>query len=221
MLALHADAYTVESSAMGAALLEDNGRTAARDAVRAIEMRTSAEIVVALRRRSGSWLGPEIGAGAALALAVLCALVYLPQEVETLFIPIHVIVAFIAGALACRAWPVLQRLLSSPAAKRARVREAARVLFVDKGVSRTRGRTGLLVYASVVERMVEIVFDVGVERAAIPPATIEGVQRALETALAADDVPAFRAALERLAPILGDALPCQPDDVNELPDEAA
>ena len=43
------------------------------------------------------------------------------------------------------------------------MRTAARAAFVDQGISRTRGRTGILVFVSLFEREVEVVADVGVD----------------------------------------------------------
>jgi putative membrane protein len=58
----------------------------------------------------------------------------------------------------------VRRLLVLPARKIGAVRQAARGAFFDHRVSRTHGRTGILLYVSVFERRVEVVPDAGIEQ---------------------------------------------------------
>ena len=97
--------------------------------------------------------------------------------------------------------------------------EAARATFVERRVHSTTGRTGILLYVSVLEREAALVVDLGVE----PLAATDGWRRAveeLETAVRGGaDGNAVAARLRALGDLLAPVLPCGPDDVNELPDE--
>ena len=80
-----------------------------------------------------------------------------------------------------------------------------------------RGRTGVLVFLSLLEGMAELVYDVGVE-IHVEPEEHEALRAALERALPEKGV-AVAAALEKLGDLLEPRLPRAEDDVNELPDE--
>ena len=104
--------------------------------------------------------------------------------------------------------------VATPAEISARLRAAAREAFVDQGVSRTRRRTGILVYVSTFERRVEIVADIRVDTK-----LVDAEVRALAEAVAhGPDLDAFVEALRRFGPALARALPRGADQVNELPD---
>ena len=67
----------------------------------------------------------------------------------------------------------------------------------DGGVTRTRGRHGVLVYVSALERRVRVVFDDGLVAARTDPAVL-AIVRDLEHATARFDREAFVAALRAL-----------------------
>jgi uncharacterized membrane protein len=89
---------------------------------------------------------------------------------------------------------------------------------MDEGVGRLRGRNGILVYASQLERAVVVVPDLGLDVTRLGSAWQAAVDR-LEAALTPRlDLDAFEVALRALGPLLGRVLPRSHDDVNELPD---
>src|SRR5208282_5063169 len=82
------------------------------------------------------------------------------------------------------------------------VRMAARAAFVQQGVSRTRGRTGILVFVSMLERRVELVVDVGVDAK-----LLEAQGQALAASMKrGPDFEAFVAGVRALGPALSGAL---------------
>ncbi len=188
-------------------------RKGVTDAVVDIERQTAGEIVVVVRRTSGTFREVDLAAGAALAFAALLVLLFDPWPVAVAAIPVDVALAFAAGAALSASVGPLKRALLGPRRAGAQVRARAREAFVEQGVSRTRGRTGILVYVSTFERRVELVPDTAVD-----PQLVEGPGRAMGEAVRRADLPAFLAALRALGPSLGAALPRSADDVNELPD---
>lgn len=186
-------------------------------AVRDVEAHTSAELVVAVRRRAAAWRVVDVAVGAAAGFAMLLVLLFHPAPFVVAWMPLEVLGAAIVGGLLSRGSWGLRRLLVSRAQRRAAAQLAARAAFVDLGVSRTRGRSGLLVVAFLQERLSEAVLDVGLDARALGDAWPRALA-AVDEAVAAADAERFLTALRALGPILGAALPRQADDVNELPD---
>jgi uncharacterized membrane protein len=103
---------------------------------------------------------------------------------------------------------------SSKEKRKEAARSAARSSFVDLGVTKTKGRTGVLILVAVFEKRAEIVCDIGVESSVVGAAG-DRMQEAVERF----DFDAFVTALESMGPPLAKALPRQADDENELSDE--
>ncbi len=98
------------------------------------------------------------------------------------------------------------------------MKSGARVAFFDLGISRTSGRNGLLVYASMFERRCVVLTDIGVDPARLGPRWMVS-ERELADAVKRRDLAAFQRALVQLGGVLCTAHPRSDDDVNELPDE--
>ncbi|MEP7124729.1 MAG: hypothetical protein ABJE95_27620 [Byssovorax sp.] len=187
-------------------------------AVASIEARTSAEIVLAVRPISGHYRHADYLAGMALGFAALLLLLFLPQPFTVDSMPLDVLAAFTIGAVLSAHAPPLRRLLISRALMDTSVRTAARAAFVDGGIARTRGRTGILVFVSIFERRVEVVGDVAVDPERLGDAYAAAV-RTIEKSLSISlDFAKFLVAVEALGPALETALPRREDDENELSD---
>ena len=204
---------------MAKPFLTDEAKRALSEAVTAVEAVSSAELVIAVRPRSGSYLHADLIAASAAALATLLVLLFSPWTFDLVWFVIDPVLAgILAGALASR-WPALRRRLTSPAVRRRQVEVLARSLFLEKGVHKTRGRTGILVYLSLLEREAEVVVDAGVE----PLLSTESWQREIGEIQAAvrqgKDGVAVGTRLHSLAFLLGAALVRAADDVDELPNE--
>ncbi|MBJ6760109.1 hypothetical protein JGU66_04995 [Myxococcaceae bacterium JPH2] len=199
-------------------LFEESTRKRAAEVVAAIESRTSAEVVVAVRAASGQYRHADYLAGAGLAFVALLALLYVPQELALELFPLGVVLAFALGAVGCASVPALRRKLVSRTLQETSVRTAANAAFVELGVSRTSRRTGILVFVSHFERRVEVVADIGVDAQALGPEW-RSVLDALSSAVATSAAPEpFFEALRRFEHPLSRVLPRLEDDVNELPD---
>ena len=196
-----------------AAFYTEDARKRVTEAVVDVESRTAAELVVVVHRASGTWREVDLAVGAAVAFGVLLLVLFHPKPIPVVAMPVDVALAFVAGALLCASVAPFKRLLLPRRRLRAQVLACARSAFVEQGVSRTRGRTGVLVYVSTFERRVEVVADMGVDAE-----LLVGPTRALSAAVAGADFDAFIEALRSLGPELGAALPRATDDINELPD---
>jgi putative membrane protein len=197
-----------------AAFFTDEARKRVTEAVVEVESRTAAELVVVVRHASGQWREVDLAVGAVAAFGALLLLLFHPRPIAVEVMPLDVALAFVGGVVLSAGIAPFKRALLSRARVEAQVRASAREAFVDQGVSRTRRRTGMLVYVSMLERRVELVADVGVDAK-----LVEGEVRALAAAVAGGaDLDAFLEALRRLGPALAPSLPRAEDDVNELPD---
>ncbi len=205
---------TTGEEARRASLESDAGHARIERAVKAAEARTAAEIVVAIHPSSASY--PTTGwlAGSALAAMWLLVFLYHPEPFDFTFLPVELAGAFGLGFLLGRTIQPLRRMLVSAATRRREVDRASKAAFVDLGVTRTRGRTGVLVFASMLEREVRVLCDAGV------PAGVGGeeLRRRIAAAVRRDDVDGFVTALSDFGGALAGALPRGDDDENELAD---
>ena len=186
-------------------------------AVQEVESQTSAELVVVVRVRSGRYPEAHARAGSLLGMTVLLLLLFLPQEFPLLSIPINVAIAYAIGWAAARFVPPVERLFTGPWARAERTRTAARAELVVGGITKTTGRSGMLVYVSVIERQVHVVCDLAVDAVREQPAFKAVEQKIIDAGRRLDPQP-FVAALRELGPALAGPLPRSADDVNELHD---
>lgn len=200
------------------AWLGAEARKSIADVVRAIEAKTSAEIVVTVRAQSATYRHVDLAVGAACAFVALLIYVYAPIEFMDDPAPPVIAVFFAAGALVSGAIPAVQRRLSSASARRENVRVAARAAFVDQGIGRTRARNGVLVYLSLLEREVEIVTDVGIDLGDQAEAWGKALAALEQVVRGGGDVASVGARLRALGETLAVTMPVQADDANELPD---
>jgi putative membrane protein len=192
-----------------------------KSAIVEVESQTSAEIVVAVRPQVAHFRHVDYLVGFVAALGALVVFLFAPTDFEIVTMPIETLGAFAVGALISAHVPPLRRLLCSRRLIDKRVHDAARGVFVDLGVTKTSGRTGILVFVSVYEKKIEVVPDIGVKVSELGPGWDAAKQAFAQAARRGPDLEAFLAALRSLGPILGKAMPRAADDVNELPDEVA
>lgn len=192
---------------MASGFLDDAARKAFKRAIESVEAASSVEVVVAFRQRSARYLHAHAIVGfvvAAIALATMLFVDHPFSRTAIAFDPFAV--GLLAGLAADQVAPLL-RLLSPH--RGAVVRRAARATFVERGVHNTKGRTGLLVYISWLERTLVLVPDSGI------PCPLD--EAALNAAMK-DGGAAVADKLAAMGELLGKHCPHQPDDVNELPD---
>ncbi|MFO0679459.1 MAG: hypothetical protein U0169_23230 [Polyangiaceae bacterium] len=202
-----------------ASFFTPEAKARAEAAVRAFESHTSAELVIALRTTSSRYLHAHFGWGSLFAFAGLMVLLFHPEPFSVEMIPVDLVVAYAVGAGLSVALPVLRRMFVLPGRRKSETAKAARALFVDNGITKTTGRTGVLVYLSHFEQRVEVVCDVGVTPDAKRAA--ETARTHLLQAFVQGDVDRFASELELLGKTFGATMPRSADDVNELSDEVA
>nr|WP_294847933.1 TPM domain-containing protein [uncultured Sphingomonas sp.] len=116
-------------------------------------------------------------------------------------------------------WRRLRIWLTPPRTKQRRVRRRAVSLFKTATEARTVGRTGVLIYLSILERRTEIVADKAIHD--VVPEDQWGDAMAAMLADVAQDRPAdgIVAAIDKVGAILADHFPKTAADTNEIPDK--
>lgn len=201
---------------MGARFLDQEARAAFKQAIEAIENASSAEVVVAVRRRSSGYFHANLIVGIVLAFASLAAMLFLETTFGLLAILVDPFVVGALGAAAVELLPGVKRLLTPASVRRREVRNAARAAFVERGVHNTMDRSGILIYISWLEQQVALVADSGVLNAFTVEA-LEAAERYINGEMSGGGVAVARA-LESYKTRLGVVLPRRAEDVNELPD---
>lgn len=201
--------------------LAAGARESITEAVRAIEARTSAEVVVTVRGRSSEHRQVDLALGAVVAFVLLLVYVYAPITFADEPVPPTIALSFGVSALLSATVPAIKRALLSRKTRRAAVQAAARVAFFEQKIATTRARTGILVFVSLLEREIEIVADVGIDVAAFGEPWQRAVGDLEAAARGEGSVAAVAARLRALGDVLAAQLPISNDDVNELADEVA
>jgi len=186
------------------------------DAVRELESRSAAEVVVEIRTASGSYAHADARFAALLALLSLIGVVFLPLTVPPIAVIVDPIIVYLGGLVIARRSSALRRMFSSRKERNEAVRMQAAALFHDRGVADTSGETGILFFASILERRIEVLPDRGILRRLVPHDW-----NALITDLRTErtiDTEAILAALRSLGVLLARDVPRGDDDVNELSD---
>ena len=191
---------------------------AIRRAVHDAEHGTSAELIVVVAARSGSYLDVALGIGAAVAMLALLAALFAPASFHPAAVAVEIPLAFGIAAWLAHRTPGLLRALTPAARARHQVERAAAAHFLAEAAHGTRGRTGLLVYVSLLEERVALVPDLGLS-GRVPPASLDDVRW---SATHDRSRPRTQDDLVRgiagIGAILRAALPADGADVNESPD---
>ena len=197
--------------------LDDAERQAFAHAVSYVESLSAVELAVTVRRRSRDWVHVPLVAAAIAAWATLAIMLFsAPAFPLWSFLVDPFVIGTAVGWTAGLA-PSLIRWTTTPAARRRAVTASANGAFVERRVHATRGRTGVLVYCALGERMAAVVVDTAVA-AAVTPSRLTSWRDQIEGAMSRGGVPTADA-IAAMAPVFAAVLPRLHDDVNELADE--
>jgi putative membrane protein len=191
-----------------------------RDAIRAVELRTCAEVVVAVRHRAARHFGVSALFAALVAAAVLAVMLVSPTPYDVRTIPLDALLAFVLAFGFAQWTEIVRRRLSPSSWLERATREAAARAFTELSIAKTGARTGMLVFVALLERRVALVPDEGVPLRSIAT-ELETTRLALETAVRRLNFDEFERALLTLSAPLERTLPRGLDDLNELSDEVA
>lgn len=210
-------------------------------AIAAAEARTSGEIFCVVARQVSAYRDIRLGWAALAALLLPMALI--PLGFDPAWFPgvadsweiAHLAARDVTIGRALTAYAIVQaaifiavflivslpglgRIVAPAPLRRARLRRAAMQQFLAHGVHQTEARTGVLIFACMADRQVEVVADKGIyDRvdAAIWGDAVAALTRELRAGRPAEG---FEAAVGLCGEVLAAHFPPRPDDANELPD---
>jgi putative membrane protein len=198
-------------------LLDPADRVRLEAAVLEAERDTAGEIVVVVARASDSYEAVGWRLGVALAaLAFLALALFAPPVPYSLMLAAQATALLLGHALA-RIEPVLRWLLPDSTRSEC-VAERARRAFAEQGLQRTAGRSGILIFVSLLEHRVVVLADEGIHRALSPGESWDEVVQLILRGLREDRaVDGLIEGVRRCGEILAAHLPAPPRDPDELP----
>jgi putative membrane protein len=186
------------------------------NAIHAAEAKTSGEIVCVLAEASSDATALPILIAALVALALPWAMVAFTAMPVNGILLLQVAVFFVLAVLLCL--PPVRVALVPRAARRAKAHHAAMEQFMIRGVSRTKDRTGILIFVSLAERYARIVADEGIA-ARVPQSEWQGAVDALVAHMRHGHIgEGFITAIERCGKVLEQHFPPSQTTRDELPD---
>lgn len=191
---------------------------AVREALRAVERRTTGEIAVVVVERSD----PHPAAGWLAALATIAvgsglAAAWIPWGSPPGVLACQAALG-VAGFLLARALPDFARRFVLEDRATAVAEEQAFQEFHRLGLHRTEARTGVLLFVSLFERRVVVLADQGID-AAVDAEAWDATDAAVLDGVAAGDLRGgLIAGLERAGALLEEHFPWREGDRNEVPD---
>jgi uncharacterized membrane protein len=189
---------------------------AVEEAIANAERDSGAEIVLVVRKQSGSYRDICWLVGAVLAWIVLWLIFFVPGELHPLIIPFELLGVFLLGAwIAGRSF--LRRNLISKARRERQVTDHCWVALHEEGICETPASTGILIYWSRLEGRIEAIADLGVVRQ-LPPEHWNAFTFELHKAeKLGDPRPAILKAIANLGDQLARFLPVPENHVRVLP----
>lgn len=198
-------------------LLNDADRARIRAAVQAAEARTSGEFVTVIAQQASSYGSPALLWAALLALCVPAVVLLVAPSTAFVIVYGAQVASFFALALLSN-WAPLRLLLAPAALKRDKARQLAQSQFVQRGLHRTRNRTGVLLFVSLAEHYVEILADEGINSRVAPDTWDKIVRQFVQQVREGRAAEGFVGAIGQCGDVLAEHFPIAVDDVNELPD---
>ena len=196
-------------------MIDDAVRARVAAAIAAAEANTSGEIVCLIARRASDWRMWPLAYAGAIALAVpMAALALTSWSVATVYAAqLAVFLAIAAAGLV----PAVRLALVPKSVRQQRAHRAAIEQFLARGLTGTKGRTGVLIYLALAERSAQIIADRGIYGKVGPEVWREAVDALTAAIRRGDPAAGFEAAVATVGAVLAEHFPHARTDVDELP----
>ena len=182
-----------------------------------VEDETSGEIVLVIAEQAGHYRAVPLLWGLLAALVTPWPLIWLTNISTSRIFLIQLAVALVSSLVL--SWPKLRFALVPLSIKHAQAHEAASREFLRRGMTRTREKTGVLIYLALAEHHAEILADTGVADR-VDPGIWAGIVADLTAAIRDNRMIAgLEEAIRRTGAILAEHAPPRLDDVDELPNK--
>ncbi len=186
------------------------------DAIRSVEARSCAELVIEVRAQSGSYAHADHRFAAMVSFVTLLFVLFSPWTFEPPWVPLCILAVYAVALLVSRESNVIRRLMTTRSDRDRKVRTHTAATFVERGVANTQRESGLVIYLSLLERRIEMIADRGVLDA-VP--VLEWNQLAETTRKRKATLHSLLEVLRALEPLLVRCMPARADDRDELANE--
>ncbi len=190
-----------------------------RQAVSDAEARSSGEIVPVVIDQSGHYLQfPLTGSILLTFLAALIGVVFRPQTTAVQLLLVELVTFWICFKIIERtdrlwAWLIPDSLMDKAVARRA---EEA---FYEHRLHETQGKTGVLIFLSLLEHRVHLLADTGIHKK-VPAQTWETLVQQITAGMKeGHPFEALHHAVEACGNLLAEHFPKEPGDIDELPNQ--
>ncbi|MBN1612710.1 MAG: hypothetical protein JW940_39165, partial [Polyangiaceae bacterium] len=200
------------------AILSEQERERLSQLVTEAERHTAGELVLVVARQSARYGTSRVTWAAVTALVVSALVDFIWPTIPVLWL------LALQGLLGVLLWwlfgrpPLLRRIVPAEEQNRA-VNSRVKQLFVERGVTETRDRSGVLVFLSELERRVEILADRGIHEHVGSDAWAEMVRIVVDEIRGGKAAAGLATIVERIGRELAAKFPARADDTNELPNQ--
>ncbi len=199
-------------------VLTDGDLARLHEAIRAAEEETVGEVLPVVLERSDRHPGAPWFAATTFVLVGTAMLgAWLPWHEPALVLLAQVALGALGYVVAC-ALPDFQRLFLSERRATEMAEEQAHIEFFKNGLHETEGRTGVLLFVSLLEHRVVVLADEGIA-SRVEPAVWQAADEAILKGIVAGSLASgLVAGIEEVGRVLAEHFPCGEGDRNEIPD---
>jgi putative membrane protein len=187
------------------------------EAVREAEARSSGEIVVVVAEQADGYRTVPFLYALTIALLVPWPLIWITRLNAEWIFAVQLTTALSLAILL--SLPRRRYGLVPGFVKRRRARAAAQREFLARGLTRTRARTGVLIYVAGAEQAAEIIPDTGVADRVEPSTWADAQTRLVAAVRAGRTAEGLAQAVTAIGTILAAHAPPRPDDIDEVPNK--
>ena len=198
-------------------MISEEDRERLASAVRDAEAGTAGEIIVVIAHQASGYRSVPVLWGLLAAMVVPWPLIWLTTLSASRIYLLQILVSIAITlflSLQKRRYALVPGFI-----KRARAHESANREFVARGLTRTRDRTGVLIYVAMAEHYAAILADTGIADRVEPDVWRATIADLLEAIKAGNTADGLIAAVRRAGDILSQCAPPRPDDTDELPNK--
>jgi putative membrane protein len=198
-------------------MISTEERSRLTDAIRDAEAGTAGEIVVVVASHASEYRSVPLLWALLAALAAPWPLIaFSALSASRIFLAQLVVAAALCALLP---WLARGSALVPGVIKRARAHEAATREFMARGLTRTRERTGVLIYVAMAEHYAEIIADEGIAERVDEAVWRDAVTELIEAIKAGRTAEGLLLTVRRAGTILARHAPPSADDEDELPNK--
>ena len=197
-------------------MLTDEERERVAAAIREAERRTAGEIVIVVARRASGYRSIPLLYALLGSLAAPPPLIWLTELSALRIFTVQLVIALVLLLLGGM---VKHPALVPAFIRRARAREAAAHEFAAHGLTRTRERTGVLIYVAAAEHYAEVVADAGIAERVDEHVWRDTITELIAAIRAGRPADGLAMAVRKVGGILAEHAPPRADDADELPNK--